>query len=109
MASNTNSGQKPNAAHKPLLFLVIAMGLMLVGGTVLLVGKLVSGPQEKAAKSGCEPQQYALPAGTNAQILAIDGAQVTMMVTTPDNARSIRTIDSCSGKSLRELQLVVEP
>ena len=110
-ASDTKTAQKESASsiQRTLLIIVIMMGIALIGGSALLVGKIVN--KNKAAKTvvsaECEPQHYALAEGETALVLAVEGNIATIEVRRVGQKDSIllRQIDMCSGAVVGALRI----
>ena len=96
---------------RPLKMLVISMGLVMIGGTVLLAGMVWKKVDAQTKGIGA----YACDGGTadlkgSGKVLRLEQDGKHLLVTMTQNAETVTvaTVDTCSGKVKNTLILKVE-
>lgn len=91
--ANTNEQQKESGAgaQRVLVWIVVSMGFALVGGSALLIGKIVNKSEE------CTLEVLALPQAS--RIIGADSDQVIVQT----EAGNLQFYGLCRGAMLREI------
>ena len=98
---------------KPLKILVFSMGLLLLGGTVLLMGlvwkKVAAGEAGAALSAGCPGGNVDLKGRGSIVDSTMEGRSMRVLLEKGDNHRELVTIDMCSGKVVSALAIESDP
>lgn len=92
-----------------LKFLVIAMGVTLIGGFLFLVS-LIYGAVHKHKEVDCHSAKVRIEAGAHlVQMLPEKGNNILVALENKDKQNSIMVLDSCNGKVVRQFDFVASP
>lgn len=99
--------KKPEPQHRGLKIMVAALGLMLIGGTILLFAavfqKMKHPEARKTRGQHCETAHVTLPEGAKLQSTLYEDREVILTYTTQDKHTVIGRYNLCDGAKLGEL------
>jgi hypothetical protein len=102
---------------RALKILVVAMGIMLVGGFVALIisiAYMARHRQEAAPDAAAAPAPYAapaveLPSGARIETMALSANRLVLSIILPDGNRELLVLDPASGRHLGTIPLRTVP
>jgi hypothetical protein len=98
---------------RALKIAVIVMGVMLVVGTVVLIGAIAARvshkPAEPATKAGFAAQPIDLPPGARIEAMTAGSDRLMIDLLLPDSTRQILVIDLATGRQLGTIPLRTPP
>lgn len=92
-----DEAKESSGAQRTLLWIVVGMGFALVGGSALLIGKIVSKNEE------CTLKQLKLPAG--GEIIGASEEALQLLMANERGEQKLQTYELCHGRLVRELPL----
>jgi hypothetical protein len=87
---------------------VIAGGIALVAGTILLAVLIVARARDDGAIVQRDPQTLRLPAGASIQQVVVDGRRLVVLGTDGAGAQFLAVVDSVTGERLSLLRILPE-
>ena len=113
--STSSKTDKPVDSNRGLKLVVISMGLVLIGGTILLfvlAFKKINDKVGDPAKAhipreyrDCGEHELALGAGEEITHVEFDGVIARLVVERPDGGVAIRMVQACTGDLLSNLTI----
>lgn len=94
---STNQTQKESGAPRALVWLVVGMGLALIGGSALLIGKIIN------KSSDCSLQALVLPEG--ARIIGGDSKQLLVLLEDDQSGQRLQRYELCRGTLAGEVSV----
>jgi hypothetical protein len=88
---------------------VIAGGIALLAGTILLVVLIVTRDGDRAGSVSQAPRALDLPAGARIEQVAIDGRRLVLLGLDPAGGQFLAVVDSVTGERLSLLRVAPEP
>jgi len=110
---------KPQDSNRGLKLVVLSLGLLLIGGTLLLFvlvfKKITSKPVEPTNAHipreyrQCGEHKMMLQAGEVIETIDFDGVVARLVIELPDGGKAIRAVQICSGETLSNLVVRHKP
>jgi len=110
---------KPQDSNRGLKLVVISLGLLLIGGTILLFVLAFKKISDKAVEPvnahipkeyrQCGEHKITLQSGEAIESIDFDGVVARLVIESPDGGKAIRAVHLCSGEVLGNLMLRNKP
>lgn len=101
-------------SNRALKFVVVSMGMVLIGGTILLFVLIFSKMSNKESNADihtpstyrhCENTEIALQAGETVKRIEFDGVVARIITDLPAGGTGLKLVHSCSGELLGSVTL----
>lgn len=90
-------------SFQALRLIVIAMGVVLLAGSIFLIGATIKKFNQKPDDRACKPAELKLGKGETYELIETEGKIVTLLVRNPKGADAVRRVNLCTGKIKAEL------